>query len=127
MDFFGIGTPELILILLIFFIFLGPSSKLPEIARKIGKVTREFKRTSAEMNRNLREMSEGIKSETDKQTESRTSGETGLARDLKGISEDVHDMAKGVNAVVGPTSGMTKDVGGPSDPRKDSPQPHLDG
>ena len=60
MDFFGIGAPELLLILLVFFIFLGPS-KLPEIAGMMGKAMRKIKQASAEMNKNLQEMSDEIK------------------------------------------------------------------
>jgi len=43
----SIGTSELILIGVIALIFLGPR-KLPEIARKIGKITAEFRNTTNE-------------------------------------------------------------------------------
>lgn len=38
-----IGFPELILILVVFVIFFGPS-KLPEIGSALGKAIREFKK-----------------------------------------------------------------------------------
>ena len=43
----SIGTSELILVGIIALIFLGPR-KLPEIARKIGKITSEFRGTANE-------------------------------------------------------------------------------
>ncbi len=43
----SIGTSELILIGVIALIFLGPR-RLPEIARKIGKITSEFRNTTNE-------------------------------------------------------------------------------
>ena len=39
-----IGFPELILILVVFVIFFGPS-KLPEIGAALGKAIREFKKS----------------------------------------------------------------------------------
>ena len=39
-----IGFPELILILVVFVIFFGPS-KLPEIGAAIGKAIKEFKKS----------------------------------------------------------------------------------
>jgi len=41
---FGIGAPELILVLFVALIVLGPK-KLPEIARGIGRGIREFRKT----------------------------------------------------------------------------------
>lgn len=43
----SIGTAELLLVALVALIFLGPR-KLPEIARKFGKVMNEFRRTTSE-------------------------------------------------------------------------------
>jgi Tat protein translocase TatB subunit len=43
----SLGTPELILIGIVALIFLGPR-KLPEIARKIGKIMAEFRGTASE-------------------------------------------------------------------------------
>jgi len=43
----SIGTSELLLVGLVALIFLGPR-KLPEIARKFGKIMNEFRRTSSE-------------------------------------------------------------------------------
>lgn len=45
---FGIGMPELILILAVALIILGPK-RLPEIARSLGKAMREFKNATNEL------------------------------------------------------------------------------
>ena len=45
---FGIGTSELILILVIMLIFLGPK-KLPQIAHGLGRAIAEFRRASSDV------------------------------------------------------------------------------
>ncbi len=45
MAMFGLGTQELIIIFLIILLLFG-SSKLPELAKGIGKAMREFKKAS---------------------------------------------------------------------------------
>lgn len=42
---FGISLPELLIIFAIVLIFIGPD-KLPEVARKLGKMMADFKRSS---------------------------------------------------------------------------------
>ncbi len=49
---FGIGMPELVLILVIALIVLGPS-KLPEIARTLGKGMNEFRKATDDLRDNL--------------------------------------------------------------------------
>lgn len=51
---FGIGMPELIIILAIALIVIGPQ-KLPEMARSIGKGLAEFKRASNDFRRSIEE------------------------------------------------------------------------
>lgn len=45
---FGIGMPELMVILVVALVVLGPK-RLPEVARTIGKAVSEFKRQSSEI------------------------------------------------------------------------------
>jgi TatA/E family protein of Tat protein translocase len=49
---FNIGMPELILILVVALVVLGPK-KLPELARSIGKGLAEFKKSTEELKGNL--------------------------------------------------------------------------
>jgi len=45
---FDVGTPEILIILLIAIILLGPS-KIPQLARSLGEAVREFRKASAEI------------------------------------------------------------------------------
>ncbi len=49
---FGIGTSEILVILLIALLVIGPS-KLPEIARALGKALAEFRRVSTDVKRQI--------------------------------------------------------------------------
>jgi TatA/E family protein of Tat protein translocase len=49
---FGIGVPELLVILAIALLVLGPK-RLPEVARSLGKGIAEFRRASTELRETL--------------------------------------------------------------------------
>ncbi len=49
---FGIGVPELILILIIGLVVFGPG-KLPEVGRAVGKSIREFKKATSSVTEEL--------------------------------------------------------------------------
>jgi TatA/E family protein of Tat protein translocase len=50
---FGIGVPELIVILVVALIVLGPK-RLPEVAKALGKGLSEFRRATADLTEELR-------------------------------------------------------------------------
>jgi sec-independent protein translocase protein TatB len=50
--FFGLGTTEIIVILVVALIVIGPG-KLPEVARALGKGLREFRKTADDLQREI--------------------------------------------------------------------------
>lgn len=56
---FGIGMPELLVILAVALIVLGPR-KLPEIARALGKGISEFKRATSDLKDEIRKVEEEV-------------------------------------------------------------------
>jgi sec-independent protein translocase protein TatA len=49
---FGLGVPELVIILIIALVIFGPK-KLPEIGGAVGKAIREFRKASDEIKRDV--------------------------------------------------------------------------
>ena len=60
---FGIGMPELLLILALALIVLGPK-KLPELAKTLGKGLAEFRRATDEIKAEFRQMEHEIDEST---------------------------------------------------------------
>jgi len=71
---FGIGMPEMILILAIALIVIGPK-KLPDLAKSLGRAMREFKKATNEF----------------KETMQIDSGMEDVKKAFSGISDDVKD------------------------------------
>jgi sec-independent protein translocase protein TatA len=61
---FGLGGQELLLILFVVLLFFGPS-KLPELARGIGKGMREFKKAQADLENEFNKAVETVASTDD--------------------------------------------------------------
>jgi len=60
MDFFGIGLPEIIFILLIAFVLFGPK-RIVEISRTAGNVMRNLSKDASDIQKKLNEELEGEK------------------------------------------------------------------
>src|SRR3972149_539368 len=84
MEFFGIGLPELLVILVLTLIVVGPQ-RLPEMAAQLGRFMRDFRRYTSELTRDITDALQDIERET---TEGKVPG---AARDadaaLKGEPE----------------------------------------
>ena len=74
---FGIGMPELIIIMVIALIVLGPS-KLPELARAIGKGMAEFRKATQEIKESLN-----------------------VEEDLREVKEELVDTISGIDPSLG--------------------------
>lgn len=59
---FGIGFPEMVLVLIIAYIVLGPE-KLPEIARMLGKALNEIRRATEEVRGSIQKEADQVQRE----------------------------------------------------------------
>jgi Tat protein translocase TatB subunit len=71
---FGIGLPELIVIMVVALLVVGPS-KLPDLARSLGKTFQEFRRMADEVKESFEEEATDTKPSSEQHTEN--SNETG--------------------------------------------------
>ncbi len=101
---FGMGMPEIILILAIALIVLGPK-KLPEIAKSLGKGIAEFKKAT-------RDFKESIEVDNDFKEAKNT------IRDIKGdIQQSVHQsMAEGAASLNDEDKKQDPEIGKDDDP-----------
>jgi sec-independent protein translocase protein TatA len=98
--FFDISGGELMIILLVAFLVFGPS-KIPEIARKIGRGMNEIRRASDEIKREINKEARKMETEVD--------GENSPYKDIKqtadDLKRDLEDVAKPLNETPGSKSG----------------------
>jgi TatA/E family protein of Tat protein translocase len=73
---FGIGMPELIIVLVIALIILGPK-KLPSIARALGKGMAEFRKATNEIKENL--------------------NLDDIGNEIKGMEDEIADSVSGIH------------------------------
>ena len=106
---FGIGMPELLLILAVALIVLGPK-KLPEIAKSLGKAMGEFKRATNDLKQTI-EQETGL----DEVRESLRETQRDLQRSLK---EENVSISKPEQVTDGKDS-----VSGPDPEEKDADEP----
>ena len=73
---FGIGVPELLVILVVALIVLGPK-RLPEVAKALGKGLAEFRRATSDLTEELRGAQTMIERETRDATRAKQQRESG--------------------------------------------------
>ncbi len=84
----AIGTPELILIVVAIVVLFG-ASKIPELARSLGRATGEFKKAKEESERELRDVERSLKE--GRPIEEKSSKIKQMARDLGIATEGKSD------------------------------------
>jgi Sec-independent protein translocase protein TatA len=94
MDFMGVGLPELLVILILTLIVVGPQ-RLPQVAGQLARYMREFRRYSARLAREFADVMEDFEREYGDVKKEWKEVQTGLQEDaravegqLKGVAED---------------------------------------
>lgn len=94
MDFMGIGFLELLLILILGVIFIGPD-KLPEIAAKAGQLFRSFKKATFDLSKSITEElpTKDIRDTITQEIATETkAGNTEKSRPSSNSNEEVHEQ-----------------------------------
>jgi Tat protein translocase TatB subunit len=102
MNFLNIGAAELMLILLIALIVVGPR-RLPEIGRNLGKIMNDLRKISQEFTTDLtRELEAPAKELTE------------IAKELEAPAKELTEMAKELEAPAKELTGMTRELEAPA-------------
>jgi TatA/E family protein of Tat protein translocase len=87
---FGIGLPELMVILVVALLIFGPT-KLPELARSLGRGLAEFRRASSDLRQSLSEATEEPRSDRPLQKPPGTSPQDAPGKPAEGTLAEVGD------------------------------------
>lgn len=124
---FGIGGPELIVIVIVLLIFVGPE-KLPEVMRTVGGGMRDLRRAAnlaqAEVKRGLDELSREVEEVTrDVQDTARS-----VAQDVQSAGRALEDEARDLSTAAQPASAAPKPMEETIEVvrRKSTPPPRLE-
>jgi sec-independent protein translocase protein TatB len=85
MDFLGIGPFEIVLIIILAFLFFGPE-KLPGIAARAGRMYRNFRQATSDITKSI---SDEISTEQKAIAEDLTDGKTSLTEELSSLGKTV--------------------------------------
>ena len=108
MDFFGIGPLELILILIVLLIVVGPA-RLPEIASSIGRGIRKFKMATAELSREVQNMADEEKAAGQQESATAEAGND-VVGDLKEVVKEVGSLRRGIDAALSPKGALMTEL-----------------
>lgn len=108
MDFFGIGSLELILILIVLLIFVGPA-RLPGLVGAIGRGVRKLKEATTELSKDFEEMAEEVK-DGGKEVSSAVRPAAGLTGELRDVTKEMVDVRKEINTALKSDAGLTRDL-----------------
>ena len=86
-NFLGIGPLELLVVLVVLLIFVGPS-RLPEIASQAGKAFRKLKEASNDLTKDFQEMADEAK-DIKKEAKNAVNPTAGLSKEAKEIADDI--------------------------------------
>ncbi len=96
MELLGVGLPELLMILLVALLVVGPQ-KLPEVAVQIARFIREFRAYTASMTRELTDALEDLEREV---TETKT--------EFKDVKDEWKDIGQGLHSSVSQITGSVR-------------------
>ncbi len=115
MDFMGIGPLEVLLVLIIGFLLLGPD-KLPGMAAKAGQLYRNFKKATFDLTKTISE---------DVSSEKKTISED-LSSISKAITEDLSFENKAENDVMTASEAESDQKSNVENSQKPTPPPETD-
>ena len=110
MEFLGVGLPELLVILLITLIVVGPR-RLPEMAAQIARAMREFRRYTSSLSREVTEALGDLEKEYGEVKEEWKEIGEAVNQDMKAIEKEVsaatEDARAGLSVEEKPAGGQT--------------------
>jgi Tat protein translocase TatB subunit len=119
MDFLGIGLPELLLILVVALIVVGPR-RLPEVAAQLARFIREFRKYSSNVTREVTDALEDFEREYKEIKQEWKEVDEGVREDVRAIESEVAGAVQDARAGLdvkpprGGAAGSRPDGGEPS-------------
>ncbi|HJX69586.1 MAG TPA: twin-arginine translocase TatA/TatE family subunit, partial [Dehalococcoidia bacterium] len=103
----GIGLLELILILIVLLIIVGPA-KLPEVAGTISRGIRKFRQATAELSKDFKEIAVEVK-DVEKEVGGTVGHGAGLTGELREVAKEIKDGGKEISTTLKPDTGLTRE------------------